>query len=126
MSEQSRQVLGGGDGRAITEAERVLVAGLLAACPRSQALVEQLAGARVVDADNGGMGGFAFMSPRTDRVFGETAAEATFVDADGVLGVLQVNLDDSGDLLELDIWKSDFSPLTRLPTPSECKWSHSA
>jgi hypothetical protein len=32
-----------------------------------------------------------------------------------------VNLDNSDELLELDLWKVDFSPLKRYPRPEELR-----
>ncbi|WP_420885213.1 DUF6984 family protein, partial [Candidatus Symbiothrix dinenymphae] len=37
------------------------------------------------------------------------------VDEDGVDVIASLNIDDTGDLYELDIWKTDFSPLIKLP-----------
>jgi hypothetical protein len=51
------------------------------------------------------------------RRLGKKIAEAEFTDEDGTLVSAAVNLDENGELFELDIWKVDFSPLKRYPRP---------
>jgi hypothetical protein len=51
----------------------------------------------------------------TDRIFGSTLFELEFKDADHVAVVASLNLDQHGDLFELDIWKVNFDPLIQLP-----------
>jgi len=69
--------------------------------------------------EDGGMGSLmlatdeALQKPR--RLFGQRAAELQFLDADGVSVLASLNLDQNGELLELDVWKIDFSPLKRIP-----------
>jgi len=69
--------------------------------------------------DDGGMGSLrlatdeALQQPR--RLMGRRAAELQFIDADGVTVLASLNLDQNGELLELDIWKTDFSPLIQIP-----------
>jgi len=50
-----------------------------------------------------------------DRNFGESVSEFQFTDQDGIEVIASLNLDDSGNLFELDIWKTDFSKVIRLP-----------
>lgn len=50
-----------------------------------------------------------------DRIFGEQLSEYHFKDKDGIDVIASLNLDDKGNLFELDIWKTDFSPLIELP-----------
>lgn len=71
----------------------------------------------VAEMKDGGMGSLRF-GPHGDRKLGRTLVEASAVDADEVPILLSVNLDEQNDLLELDIWKVDFSPVQRLPAPS--------
>jgi hypothetical protein len=42
-------------------------------------------------------------------------ASVQFADEDGLQVVATLNADESGVPLELDIWKTDFSPLRRIP-----------
>lgn len=55
------------------------------------------------------------------RIFGKALAEAQYTDDDGVLVSIAVNADKNGDLLEVDFWKVDFSPLKRYPMPSDLR-----
>ncbi|MCE2495533.1 MAG: hypothetical protein J4F31_02985 [Flavobacteriales bacterium] len=50
-----------------------------------------------------------------DRSFGESVSEFQFTDQDGIEVIASLNLDNNGDLFELDIWKTDFSKVIRLP-----------
>ncbi|GAP72166.1 hypothetical protein SAMD00024442_26_14 [Candidatus Symbiothrix dinenymphae] len=68
--------------------------------------------------DDGGMGSLIISldeSSTESRLFGEQISEYCFVDEDGVDVIASLNIDDTGDLYELDIWKTDFSPLIKLP-----------
>jgi hypothetical protein len=49
------------------------------------------------------------------KAFGRRASEVQFTDADGVTVIASLNVDQNGQLFELDIWKVDFSPLVRIP-----------
>lgn len=98
--------------------ERALLAGLLGI---PEAAVEALSRDRMVaELADGGMGSIRFL-PKAGTVpsFGRCAAEAAYVDADGVTVLIAVNLDDNGDLYELDFWKTDFSPLRCYPGPAQ-------
>lgn len=50
-----------------------------------------------------------------DRKFGQQVSEFQFKDVDGVDVIVSLNLDDKGILFELDIWKTDFGGLIKLP-----------
>ena len=68
--------------------------------------------------DNGGMGSlrlFPNCLSNDNRTFGKRVSEYQFFDEDGVAVIVSLNLDSSGDLFELDIWKTDFSALIRIP-----------
>ena len=49
------------------------------------------------------------------RIFGYQASEHKFIDADGVEVIASLNLDKEGNVFELDIWKTNFAPLIRIP-----------
>jgi hypothetical protein len=68
----------------------------------------------VQEMDDGGMGSLVFPGPKGRR-YGSTLAEAEFHDADGTVVSVALNLDTTGELFELDMWKIDFSPLIRIP-----------
>jgi len=84
-------------------------------------LLASLATAVVEEMDDGGMGSLRFSQrgASTPRRLGALLAEREFVDSDGVPILVAINLDESGDLFELDIWKVDFSPLRRFPAVEE-------
>jgi hypothetical protein len=71
---------------------------------------------------DGGMGSIRFVPPGTPtRRFGDAIAEAEYIDEDGVLVSIALNVDRDGELYEVDFWKVDFSPLQRYPRASEIK-----
>jgi hypothetical protein len=73
---------------------------------------------RVRPMADGGMGSLKLASEESlqpERPIGRRAAELQFVDADGVSVLASLNVDRDGHLLELDMWKTDFSPLIRIP-----------
>jgi len=49
------------------------------------------------------------------RKYGRKASNLEFNDVDGVKVSVVLNLDQNGHLFEIDIWKTDFSPLIRIP-----------
>lgn len=65
--------------------------------------------------DDGGMGSMLLWLPdvplQAHRRFGTRAAECQFNDVDGVLVLASLYLDESGEPFELDVWKTDFSPI---------------
>lgn len=68
--------------------------------------------------DDGGMGSLYFTHPtklRDRRRFGRCVAQTEFTDDDGIVVSASLNVDQDGDLFELDVWKTDFSPVSRLP-----------
>ncbi len=50
------------------------------------------------------------------RFMGACISEIMFKDKDGIEVIASLNTDNNGNLYELDIWKTDFSPLIELPT----------
>lgn len=52
-------------------------------------------------------------------MFGKEIGEGSFRDSDGVLASVTLNADQFGELVELDLWKVDFSPLNRYPDPDD-------
>jgi hypothetical protein len=69
--------------------------------------------------DDGGMRGiiiFIDNDSEQDRLFGEQISEYHFTDEDGVNVIASLNIDNKGNLFELDMWKTDFSPLIKLPS----------
>jgi len=103
-------------GRPLRDEELALILHLLDGTP-STTLRESLAGARVTDMNDGGMGSIRFIRPEAHPI-GELLAEAQYLDSDGVLVVIFLNDDKIGQLFELDLWKVDSSPLVCYPTPA--------
>lgn len=72
----------------------------------------------VCQMDDGGMGSL-YLYPNgeinKDRILGEQVSEFQFTDQDGIEVIASLNVDDNGNLFELDIWKTDFNKLIELP-----------
>jgi hypothetical protein len=67
---------------------------------------------------DGDMGSITLFSPgleNTNRKFLKKVSEIQFKDLDGVLVLASLNIDDKGNLFEIDIWKTDFSKLIKMP-----------
>lgn len=68
--------------------------------------------------DDGKMGSL-YLFPQGNvierRVFGEQVSDFQFIDLDGIEVIASLNLDNTGNLFELDIWKTDFGKLLKLP-----------
>ena len=109
--------------RELRAEERALVSALASVAKIDDKLVSQQAldNARVRDMLDGGMGSIRFAASEdvTNRSFGHAAGELWYVDADGVAVTFCLNLDNHGDLYEVDAWKVDFSPLKRFPRPED-------
>jgi hypothetical protein len=73
---------------------------------------------RVADINDSGMGSLRLFpegSDAEDSHFGKRASACQFTDEDGVEVIVSLNLDQRGSLYELDIWKTDFGKLIRIP-----------
>jgi hypothetical protein len=67
---------------------------------------------------DGGMGSlrlFPYGHLPGKKVFGRRVAEIQFNDIDNVDVIASLNVDNEGVLFELDVWKTDFSVLKRIP-----------
>lgn len=72
----------------------------------------------VKSMDDGKMGSLYLLPIKIStegRDFGRQVSELLFKDKDGVDVIVSLNTDVSGELFELDIWKTDFSPLIGIP-----------
>jgi hypothetical protein len=103
-------------GRRLLPTELDVIEALVRAVPGHEHLADDLANARVVEMDDGGMGSLRF-APSDDRrrEFGSEISSAEFADDDGVLVSLALYVDQFGELFELDSWKVNFEPLVRFP-----------
>lgn len=106
--------------RELTADERALLVGMIAGKPEATHLLDLLSTALVEEMADGGMGSLRFYTPEdVPRRLGKQLAEKEFVDIDGIPVIVAINLDDRGNLYELDVWKVDFSPLRQFPTISK-------
>ena len=81
-----------------------------------------LEGLRVSNLDDGGMGSLSLFTggpSKSERILGKKVAEHRFTDADGVEVLATLTVDQDGRPFELDVWKTDFSPLIRIPEDDE-------
>lgn len=75
-------------------------------------------GLMVLPMNDGEMGSL-YLFPKgdivDDRRFGKQVSDFQFTDIDEIEVIASLNLDDEGNLFELDIWKTDFGKLFRFP-----------
>ena len=108
--------------RKLRKEEADLVAAMVGNSPKANELLRSLPAHLVEDLDDGGMRSLRFRTSDGRKArFGKKIAEAEFTDEDGTLVSAVVNLDQSGELFELDFWKVDFSPLKRYPRPEDLR-----
>ena len=72
----------------------------------------------VIPMNDGGMGSLQLLPDgikQKNLLFGKCISQYQFTDKDGVEVIVSLNVDDKGELFELDIWKTDFSQLISLP-----------
>jgi hypothetical protein len=101
--------------RSLREHEKRLIGCLLKDIQKHSFDIENQ---QVVDMTDGSMGSIYFIrgdKPESERKMKERIAEEQFKDSDGIPILVSLNTDDDGFLLELDIWKVDFSPLITYP-----------
>ena len=109
-----------GPPRPLREKEAALIRKLVSGTPFEGKVLRQLSKTLVQDMLDGSMGSVHFCKMSSEeRRLGKEIAEGSFRDADGVLVSVTLNLDQFGDLFELDIWKVDFSPLIGYPDPDD-------
>src|SRR5260370_40934537 len=93
--------------RPLREKELALLRKLLSRTAFADKAIPQLSKALVRDMSDGGMGSIQFhqaSSPSNKRRFGEQIAEGAFRDSDGVPVSVTLNLDERGELFELDLF----------------------
>ena len=104
--------------RLLRKEELELLRAILGNHRSESVLVAGLEHSKVRDMQDGRMGSIKFNPefPGRRRMAG-CIAEADYMDADGVPVSIAINVDQAGRLFEVDIWKVDFSPLVKYPTP---------
>jgi hypothetical protein len=103
--------------RPLHQEERALLTSLLSRVMPGKSVAVPI-DAQVEDMLDGGMGGIRFAQP-SPRRFGKELLTGEYLDDDGELVSIALNVDDHGELFELDFWKVDFSPLKRYPSPRD-------
>jgi hypothetical protein len=72
----------------------------------------------VKNMDDGQMGSLRLYPDRDiikKRIFDKCVSEYQFNDIDGILVIASLYIDSENKLFELDIWKTNYEPLKRLP-----------
>ena len=90
---------------------------LVATGSEGEKYLDDLAARLVTDLSDGGMRSIRFV--RSNKPFKRSLKSAKYLDADGVLVLFDLYVDDANDLHEVDIWKVDFTPLQRYPSPDD-------
>ncbi|WP_324678814.1 DUF6984 family protein [Hymenobacter sp. GOD-10R] len=101
--------------RLLTLPELSLILFLLRDKPAAEKFLAWLPIAEVEELADGGMGSLRFVSRKDEQRLGQKIAELQFLDEDGVPVLVSLYLDQEGALYELDSWKTDYSPLKRIP-----------
>ena len=104
--------------RLLKKEEYDLIATLLKDKPNTKHIIKELPNLYVEEMNDGGMGSLRFLTKNGEkRIFGDQIAQIQLLDVDGIPLSITVNIDQEGDIFELDIWKVDFSPLKQFPLP---------
>jgi hypothetical protein len=101
--------------RLLTLPELGLLIYMLRGKPQVERILALLPTAEVEELNDGGMGSLRFVSVKQNRHLGQVVAELWYKDEDEVPVLASLYLDTEGDLYELDSWKSDSTPLKRIP-----------
>jgi hypothetical protein len=113
--------------RSLDREERELVRRLLDGVYPAPEIEERLAHAQVREMADGGMRSIRFVDNlKDDQRMGRVAAEAEYIDEDGIPVSISVNLDHRDNLFEIDFWKVNFSPLRKYPKPGDLQRKHVA
>jgi hypothetical protein len=81
----------------------------------SEKMRENLKVGAMNDGRMGSLRLFPSGSEDQNAQFGKCASACHFTDEDGVEIIASLNLDQYGNLYELDLWKTDFGKLIRIP-----------
>ncbi|WP_217426365.1 DUF6984 family protein [Pandoraea anhela] len=107
--------------RKISDNEYLLVIDLISSAKidrlRMENLIRSARGALVEPMSDGGMGSVKFVWDEGGRrKFDCELVEKQYLDLDNVPISAAINLDQYGELFELDIWKVDFSEIKNFPS----------
>ena len=108
--------------RLLRPEEKALLRAMASSCFPESKLEATLQGSEVEDLLDGGMGSIRVVNETGDqRRLGKVISEAEYLDSDGVLVTISINLDQNDNLFEVDFWKVDFSPLCQYPGVEDIK-----
>jgi hypothetical protein len=98
--------------RNLKKEEHDLIVFLLKDNPIYKGSINELSECTVQEMDDGGMGSLRFQyNDEKMRKFHKQIANISILDVDEVPVSFAINVDDNGDLFELDVFKGDFLPL---------------
>ena len=104
--------------RLLKKEELDLMVYLLKDKPNTKQMIEELSAAFVEEMNDGGMGSLKFLNAnKFNRRHGSTIAQIQLPDIDGIPLLISIDLDEEGDMYEIDVWKADFSPTKQFPLP---------
>lgn len=72
----------------------------------------------IIPLTDGGMGSLRLLPNGVEKKnakFGKQVSDFEFKDADGIIVIASLYLDQDGDLFELDIWKTNFERVIQIP-----------
>jgi hypothetical protein len=110
--------------RSLSEQEKAVIAALLTGKAATLHRIDSLDDLGVAEMSDGGMGSLSLVPKGmegTSRSFGQQVVLGEFTDSDGVPVSVALNVDGSGSLYELDVWKVNFSPLLQWPNPADIR-----
>jgi hypothetical protein len=102
--------------RFLCQEEKHLVRDLVERTRKGNEVLDSLDAIKVVDLSDGGMGSIRTVPLDNQKRKAIPIASANYYDRDDILISVQITCDESGRLFEIDIWKTDFSPVIRYPS----------
>lgn len=104
--------------RKLKKEEYDLIVFLLTGKANTERIISELADLFVEEIKDGGMGSLELLNKDgIGRRYGKEIAQIQLLDSDGIPLLISIDLDEDGDIFELDVWKVDFSPLKQFPLP---------
>lgn len=102
-----------------TSSELKLIKFLFFKAGDAECLEKHLEHLKVSPMDDGEMGSlrlfpFVVENP-SSRFFGKAVSECYFDDTDGVRVIVTLNLDQNGNPFEIDVWKTNYGKLIKIP-----------
>lgn len=120
--------------RELSKDERRLLIALVERSKHPDLFMSLIDSISVEDMVDGGMGSLSLFiesAPNASRRMKSQASELQFLDADGAVVIASLNISEDGYPFEIDLWKTTFEPLIRIPndfaevsygrTPRECE-----